>query len=97
MALTSTGSYYSKPNKAVHAGNVSCQGGVENLQQCSIMEYARKEIMASDIVVAGVSCIYVPSASSTISSAGTTVLMLVQLQVKLLFQIAQIQEPLHQR
>ena len=55
-SLALTGSHYGKPNKTIHAGNVRCQGDEESLRQCSKTEYGLKEILASDISVAGVSC-----------------------------------------
>ena len=62
-----TGSYYGKPNKTIHAGNVRCQGEEANLRQCSKTEYALKELLAPDVNVAGVSC--VPNADVTVTNA----------------------------
>ena len=58
-----TGSYYGKPNKAIHTSNVRCHGDEGSLQQCSKTEYGLKEVPGSVVNVAGVSC--VPNADSS--------------------------------
>ena len=55
MALI--GSYYGKPNKTIHINNVRCHSDEQNIQQCSKTEYGVKEVLASDVSVAGVSCV----------------------------------------
>ena len=64
------GSYYGKPNKAIHTSNVMCHGDERSLQQCSKTEYGLKEVPASDFNVAGVSC--VPDADITVASNTTS-------------------------
>ena len=68
MALI--GSYYGKPNKAIHTGNVRCHGDEGSLQQCSKTEYGLNEVLGSDVNVAGVSC--VPNADITVASNTTS-------------------------
>ena len=70
-----TGSHYGKPNKTIHAGNVRCEGDEENLEQCSMTEYALEKgkqlLQGTD--VAGVSCVVPPPPPTTTTPAISSV------------------------
>ena len=62
-------SYYGKPNKAIHIGDVECYGTEDRLTECAMKSYSLKEgkNLQDNVDVAGVSCIL--SSSNNISSS----------------------------
>ena len=52
-------SYYGKPNKAIHIGDVECYGTEDKLTECAMKSYSLKDgnNLQDKVDVAGVSCI----------------------------------------
>ena len=62
-------SYYGKPNKAIHIGDVECYGTEDKLTECTMKSYSLKDgkNLQDNVDVAGVSCIL--SSSNNFSSS----------------------------
>ena len=62
-------SYYGKPNKAIHIGDVECYGTEDKLTECTMKSYSLKDgkNLQDNVDVAGVSCILSSSNNFTSS------------------------------
>ena len=62
-------SYYGKPNKAIHIGDVECYGTENKFTECTVKSYSLKDgkNLQDNVDVAGVSCILSSSNNFTSS------------------------------
>ena len=74
------GSHYGKPDKAIHVGDVQCDGDEGAIGQCSMITYSLQEGKEIQQEVAGVSCVAPPTILPNMKSSSnstTTIVMIV--------------------